>query len=84
MIPTEREGRQELWVIVRQRSERNMKELADHGMKGINADMVEKINVSLSGHVLCLTVTSRPGDAGRYRLQFPAQLYWKETGETSV
>ncbi|MXY42470.1 MAG: hypothetical protein F4Y50_00135 [Dehalococcoidia bacterium] len=58
-----------------------MKELAEHGIRGINADMVEKLRDLPSGHVLGMTITGRSGDAGRYMLPFPAQMHWKENEE---
>ncbi len=73
-----------LWVIARQGPEGNMRELAEHGIRSINADMVEKLRDLPSGHVLGMTVTGRSGDAGRYMLPFPAQMHWKETGDTSA
>ena len=72
-----------LWVIARQGPEGNMKELAEHGIRGIDADMVEKLRDFPSGHVIGLSVTGRSGDAGRYMLPFPAQMHWKETGKIS-
>ncbi|MXY43496.1 MAG: hypothetical protein F4Y50_05475, partial [Dehalococcoidia bacterium] len=40
-----------LWVIARQGPEGNMKELAAHGILGINADRVAKLRDVPSGHV---------------------------------
>ena len=74
---------QNLWVIARQGPEGNMKELAERGIRSINADMAEKLRGLPSGHVLGLTVTGRSEDAGRYMLPFPAQMHWKETEGTS-
>ena len=72
-----------LWVIARQGPEGNMKELAERGISSINADMVEKLRALPSGHMLGLSVIGRSGDAGRYMLPFPAQMHWKDSGETA-
>ena len=66
-----------LWVIARQVPEGNMKELAGHGIRSINPDMVEKLKGLPNGHVLGLSVTGRSEDSGRYLLPFPGQLRWK-------
>ena len=70
-----------LWVIARHVPEGKMKEWADIGIRHFNArlavdaNLVEKLSVFPSGHVMGLCASGNTSYGGKYMMPFPVDLY---------
>ena len=69
-----------LWVIARHIPERNMRELAESGIMGLNlhlasdANLIEKVKMFPNGHVMGISIGGNTSLGGKYLMHYPVDL----------
>lgn len=69
-----------LWVVARQIPERNMRDLAESGIRGLNlrlltdANLMEKVRKFPNGHVMGISIGGNTSLGGKYLMHYPVDL----------